>query len=99
MKLNGNSGLALLLIGCGALILLGKFGLGLGYLMSFLFPIALLGLGYIGIRNGSRFFGWVIFVIGLIALIGKFSGLFAILFAAGLIIFGVSLLKKKQRIV
>lgn len=95
MKLNGKSGWALFLIGCGVLILLGKLGLHFGYLMSFLFPIALVGLGYIGIKNGSKFFGWVIFVIGLIALLGKFSGLFAFLFAAGLIYFGVSMLKKK----
>ncbi|TMV46398.1 hypothetical protein FE783_25860 [Paenibacillus mesophilus] len=96
MKLNSKSGLAILLIGCGALILLGKIGLGLGFLMSYLFPIALLGLGYYGIRNGSKFFGWVLFVIGLFALIGKFSGLFAIIFAAGLIYFGFTILKKKQ---
>ncbi|RKN65489.1 LiaF transmembrane domain-containing protein [Paenibacillus ginsengarvi] len=96
MKLNGKSGLAILLIGCGALILLGKIGLGLGFLMSYLFPIALLGLGYYGIRNGSKFFGWVIFVVGLIALLGKFSTLFAIIFAVGLIYFGFTILKKKQ---
>lgn len=96
MKLNSKSGLAILLIGCGALILLGKIGFGLGYLMSYLFPIALLGLGYYGIRNGSKFFGWALFVVGLFALIGKFSGLFAIIFAAGLIYFGITILKKKQ---
>lgn len=96
MRLNGKSGLALLLIGCGALILLGKIGLGLGFLMGYLFPIALLGLGYYGIRNGNKFFGWAIFVVGLIALLGKFSGLFAIIFAVGLICFGVTVLKKKQ---
>lgn len=99
MKLNSKSGLAILLIACGALILLGKIGFGLGHLMGFLFPIALLGLGYYGIRNGSKFFGWAIFVVGLFALIGKFSGLFAIIFAAGLIIFGISILKKKRSIV
>jgi hypothetical protein len=99
MKLNSKSGLAILLIACGALILLGKIGFGLGHLMSFLFPIALLGLGYYGIRNGSKFFGWAIFVVGLFALIGKFSGLFAIIFAAGLIIFGISILKKKRSVV
>ncbi|GAA3409532.1 hypothetical protein ACFFNY_09995 [Paenibacillus hodogayensis] len=96
MKLNSKSGLAILLIGCGALILLGKIGLGLGFLMSYLFPLALLGLGYYGIRNGSKFFGWAIFAVGLLALVGKFSGLFAIIFAVGLIYFGVTVLKKKQ---
>lgn len=96
MKLNGKSGLAILLIACGALILLGKIGFGFGYLIGYLFPIALLGLGYYGIRNGSKFFGWVLFVIGLFALIGKFSWLFAIIFAVGLIYFGVTLLRKKQ---
>lgn len=96
MKLNGKSGMAILLISCGLLILLSKIGFGFGYVMSYLFPIALLGLGYYGIRNGSKFFGWAIFVVGLFALIGKFSGLFAIIFAAGLIYFGFTMLKKKQ---
>ncbi|MBD2861708.1 MULTISPECIES: LiaF transmembrane domain-containing protein [Paenibacillus] len=97
MKLKGNGGLAVLLIACGALILLAKIGFGLGFLMGYLFPIALLGLGYYGIRNGSKFFGWVIFIIGLFALVGKFSWLFAILFAVGLIYFGITLLKRNQR--
>ncbi|MFK7697518.1 LiaF transmembrane domain-containing protein [Paenibacillus sp. HJGM_3] len=94
MKINRNSGWALFLIACGALILIGKLGFGLGHLMSYLFPIAMIGLGYLGIRNGSKFIGWVILVIGLLALLGKFSGLFAILIAAGLIGYGVTLLKR-----
>lgn len=96
MKWTKHSGLALLLIACGALILLGKLGFGLGNLLSYLFPIVMVGLGYYGIRNGNKFFGWVIFVVGLLALLSKFSGLFVILFAAALILFGVSLLKKKS---
>lgn len=95
MKLNGKSGLAILLIGCGLLILAGKI-IGNGYLMSFLFPLALIGLGYIGIRNGSKFFGWFFFIIGLIALFSKFSGLFTFLIALALIVFGIMLLTGKR---
>jgi hypothetical protein len=94
MKINRNTGWALFLIACGGLILLGKLGFGLGSLMGILFPLAMIGLGYIGIRNGSKFFGWAVLVIGLLALLGKFSGLFAILIAAGLIGYGVTLLKR-----
>ena len=99
MKLNGKSGLAILLIGCGALILLAKIGFGMGHLMSYLFPFALLGLGYYGIRRGSRFFGWAIFVVGLLALMGKFSWLIGIIFAVGLIFFGIKLLKKNRSMI
>lgn len=94
MRMNGKTGFALLLIAFGALLLLDKLGLGLGWIMGYIIPIGLVGLGYIGIKNGSKFFGWVIFIIGLIALLGKFAGLIGFLVAAGLIVYGVSLLKK-----
>lgn len=98
MRMNGKTGFALLLIAFGVLLLFNKFGLGLGWLMSYLIPIALVGIGYVGIKNGSRFFGWVIFIIGLIALLGKFAGLFGFLIAAGFIVYGISLLKKERNV-
>lgn len=97
MRLNGKSGFALLLIAFGVLLLLSKVGLGLGWLMSYIIPLAMIGLGYVGIKNGSKFFGWVIFVIGLIALVGKFAGLIGFIVAAGFIVYGVSLLKKDKQ--
>ena len=98
MRMNGKTGFALLLIAFGVLLLLNKFGLGLGWLMGYLIPIAMVGIGYVGIKSGSKFFGWLIFVIGLIALIGKFSWLIGIIVAVGLIAYGVSLLKKEKRV-
>jgi len=97
MRMNGKTGFAMLLIAFGVLLLLGKVGLGLGWLMSYIVPIVMIGLGYIGIKNGSKFFGWVIFIIGLIALVGKFAGLIGFLIAAGFIVYGVSLLKKDKQ--
>lgn len=95
MSTSSKGGLAILLIGSGALILLAKFGIG-GALAGFLFPLLLIGLGYYGIRRGSKFFGWVLFIIGLFSLLSKFSGLFIILFAAALIVFGVMMLREKR---
>lgn len=93
MKLSGKSGFAVMLIALGVILLIGKLG-GLGWLMSYIVPIAMVGLGYYGIRNGSKFFGWLIFIIGVIALLGKFAGLIGFLIAAGFIVYGISLLRK-----
>lgn len=98
MKWNGKTGFAILLIAFGVLLLLNKIGIGLGWLMSYLIPFALVGIGYVGIKNGSKFFGWVIFIIGLIALFGKFAGLIGFLIAAGFIVYGISLLKKERNV-
>lgn len=98
MIMNGKTGFAFVLIALGALLLLGKVGFGVGWLMGYIVPLAMMGLGYVGIRNGSKFFGWVIFIIGLIALFSKFAGLIGFLIAAGLIIYGVSLLKQNKKV-
>lgn len=95
MRLNGNKGLALFLIAMGALIILDKIGFGLGHLMGYLVPAAIIVLGYIGIKNGSKFFGWVFFILGLLILLGKFSGIIGFIIAIGLIFYGVSLFKKR----
>jgi len=97
LKWNGKIGLALLLIVFGVLLLLDKIGPGLGWLMGYLVPIAVTALGYIGIRNGSKFFGWLFFIIGLIMLFGKFAGLIGFLIAVGIIAYGISLLRKESR--
>jgi hypothetical protein len=89
-----NAGFAVLLIAFGALILLNKFGLHLGPIMSYIVPIAMVGLGYLGIKNGSKF-GWIIAGLGAIILLGKLAGWLAIFLAVGLIIYGVSMLKKR----
>lgn len=96
MKMNGKYGFAILLIAFGTLILIGKLGFVFGSLLGYLVPIAMVALGYIGIKNGSRFFGWVILIIGLIALMGKFAGVIGFIIAAGLIIYGFSLLRQPK---
>ncbi|MEB3102168.1 hypothetical protein [Ferviditalea candida] len=95
MKMNGSNGLALILIAFGVLIILGKLGFILGPLMGYLIPIAMVALGYFGIRNGSRFWGWLILTVGSFALIGKFAGIIGFLVGIGLIVYGASLFKKR----
>ncbi|UJF32849.1 LiaF transmembrane domain-containing protein [Paenibacillus hexagrammi] len=95
-----NSGLAVLLIAFGALILLHKFGYHMGpfigSIMGYVIPLAMVGLGYVGIKNGSKF-GWIIAVLGAIILLGKLAGWAIILLAIGLIVYGVSLLTRRSQ--
>lgn len=96
MKVTGNSGLALLLIGCGGLILLSKLGFIVHGIIGFLFPLALAALGYYGIKRGRTFIGWVLLLIGTIGLLTKLSGFIALVIAAGFIYYGITLLKNKN---
>jgi lia operon protein LiaI len=97
MRMNGKSGFAFVLIALGALLLIGNIGFGLGYLLSYLIPIALIILGYIGIKNGKKFIGWVILIIGAMSLIGKFGSILGFVVAAGIIMYGISLLKRNPK--
>lgn len=94
MKSKGNSGFAILLIGFGALILAGKLGFGLGHLMGYVLPLAMMVLGWVGIQRGRTFIGWVLLVLGVIILLGKVSGLIGLIVAIGMIGYGVTMLKK-----
>ncbi|GLI10575.1 hypothetical protein YDYSG_66090 [Paenibacillus tyrfis] len=97
MKMNRHTGLAFLLIFFGALILSNKLGFHLGHhIMSFLFPAAMVGLGFVGLRNGKTIIGWGLIIFGGLFLFGKLTGLFAILIAIGLICYGISLLRNKS---
>ncbi|WP_426451512.1 LiaF transmembrane domain-containing protein [Paenibacillus sp. S-38] len=97
MRMNRHTGLALLFIGFGAMILASKTGLHIGHhVMSFLFPAALVGLGFVGMKNGRTFIGAALILIGGGVLLGKMSGVFAILIAVGLIWYGFSLLRGKS---
>jgi hypothetical protein len=103
MRLNRNSGFALILILFGGLILLNKLGIGLhiGYMMhhfmGWLIPLAMVGIGYYGITRGSKI-AWIITIIGAFILLGKMSGFLVILMAIGLIAFGVSMLKRSKQV-
>lgn len=86
-------GFAILLIFVGVLVVINGFGFHTGHLMSYLIPIAMIGLGYLGIINGKKVIGLIIGGLGALILLGKLSGL---LIAVGLIGYGVYLLKRNS---
>lgn len=94
---NGN-GLALILIGFGAIIILGKLGIGLGFFLGLIIPILVLLLGVMAWNNGNRTLGGIIGVIGVIMLLGQLSHLFVWVAAIALIAFGVSMLRSNTRV-
>ncbi|WP_373232526.1 hypothetical protein [Cohnella sp.] len=94
--MRSGNGLALLLIGFGGLIILGKIGFGLGFLFGLLIPILVILLGIMAWKNGSRLVGGIIAVVGGIMLFGKLSFLFVWVAAIALIVFGVSMLRSKK---
>jgi hypothetical protein len=95
--MNNKAVLPLILIAFGALIIMNKFGIHLlGPIMGYLVPVAMVGLGYLGIRRGSKL-GWIIAGIGGVILLGKLSGWLVILLAIGLILYGLSMLKKSPQ--
>jgi hypothetical protein len=94
--MRSGNGLALLLIGFGGLIILGKLGLGLGFLFGLLIPILIIALGVMAWGNGNKLLGGGIMVIGGFMLLGKLSFLFVWAAAIALIIFGVSMLRGRN---
>lgn len=98
MRINGKSGFALFLIACGGLILLGRFGGLFHGLFGLLFPFLLLGLGYLGIKNGRSLIGWTLIAIGFLVLLPKLTWLIGLLIAVGFIIYGFSLLTKRSEV-
>lgn len=96
MKLYGKNAMALILIGCGALILIGKFGWAFGHLIGFLVPIVLIALGVLGWSNGRKFIGGVLVFLGAITLLGKLSGLIGLVAGILMIGYGVSTLTRKR---
>ena len=95
--MNGKTALGVLLVIMGGWIALKILGVTLGPIISFLFPLLLMGLGYVGIKNDSKLIGGVMFAIGMIMLLGKLSGLFMFLVAVGLVVLGVSMFRGNKR--
>jgi len=96
MKLQSKNTFALILIACGALILFGKLGPVLGWFTSLLVPIALIGFGYLGIKNGRKLIGGILLFLGAFILIGRLTPLIGWIVAILLIACGISVLAKKQ---
>lgn len=99
MRMDGKKGLAILLMALGVLMLLSKTGIIFGNLfssiMGILFPLAIVFLGYLGIKNGRGFIGWILIVIGGLILFVKLSWLIGLIIAIGLIAYGWSMLGKR----
>jgi hypothetical protein len=94
-QMKGGNGFAVLLIGFGVLLVLGKLGI-FGFLMGLLIPILILALGMMAWKNGRRVLGGVIALVGALMLIGKLSFLFVWVAAFALIVFGVSMLRRRS---
>lgn len=98
MKLNRHSGIALLLIFFGGLILLSKIGHHPGQILGWVLPVAMVGLGWLGLNNGRKTIGAILIGVGGLILLVKMSGFFAILIAIGLIIYGISMLRNRSAV-
>lgn len=102
MKVNKGNGFALLLIALGVIIILKTVGITLGpivgKIIGLIFPLVIMYLGYIGMKQGRAFLGGVLFVIGFVILLGKLSWLIGLVFAIGLIIVGLSMLKDRSKV-
>lgn len=93
--MNGKTALAILLIGAGVLILLNKLGWVVGSLFGFLFPILLIVLGVIGIKNKKMILGGILLGFGFLMLMGKLAWILGWLVAIAFIAYGISLLRRK----
>lgn len=96
MKNSGSKGLAIVLIGLGALILLGKLTPFLGSLFGMVIAVAMIALGYYGIRRGNAFFGWIVLGLGVLFLIAKLAWLIVPVLGIGLILFGISVFSRRR---
>ncbi len=96
MRTNRPNGFAIILIALGVLILLGKLTPFLGSLFGLILAIAMVALGYYGIKRGNAFFGWIVLILGIISLISKLAWLIVPVLGIGLIVYGISSLKGKR---
>lgn len=92
--MRSEKGLAVLLIGIGALIILPKLGIGLGWLFGLLIPILILLLGVMAWKNGRKLLGGIVIAVGAVMLLGKLSFAFVWIAAIALILFGISMLRR-----
>ncbi|MFP4976911.1 hypothetical protein ACE6ED_16010 [Paenibacillus sp. CN-4] len=93
MQRNKGNGLAIVLIGLGALMLLGMLAPLVHGLFRMLFPVLLIALGYYAVKSGRKFIGWAVMFVGVMSLIAKLSWLIGPLLGLGLVVIGISVLK------
>lgn len=96
MKTKGSTGFAILLIACGALIVLGKLGMGSGALMGYLIPAAMAAFGWYSVKRGSKFVGWAFLILGVLILLSKLTWLIGLIIALAMIGYGVTMLKRNR---
>ncbi|MUT68671.1 hypothetical protein [Paenibacillus sp. NEAU-GSW1] len=94
--MDGKKALGVLLAIVGGLVVLNFIGVHFGAIFGFLFPFILIGLGVVGWKNDKKWIGGILAAIGAIMVIGKFSSLIMLLAAIGVIVYGVSLIKKRN---
>ncbi|RUS46147.1 hypothetical protein [Cohnella sp. AR92] len=91
-----NNGLAVVLIVIGVLLLFGKLGSLFGFILSLLIPVLVIALGVMAWRRGNRFVGGVLGVIGGLMLLGKLSTVLFWIAAIGVILFGLSMIRRNN---
>ncbi|QQE73817.1 hypothetical protein KDJ56_18370 [Brevibacillus composti] len=90
-------GLALLLT--GGFVLLDLLGIDGGHFLGVLIPglIMLYGARKVIKGSGSRFFGILVFLFGLLMMIGKLHLLFNVILAIGVIYLGYRLIRRRDK--
>ena len=96
---SGKTLLGLVLLMTGGLLLLDLLGFSGGRIISLLIAGAIMAYGVRKIvgSSGSRFWGAAVFLFGFLLLLGKLDLFFAGLLAGGLLYFGCSLIRSRNR--
>ena len=96
--MNGKSALGAFLVVAGSLMVMKFIGINLGWIISLLMPFILIGLGVVGVKNNSKVIGGILIVVGAFMLLGKLAGIITLLLAVGIILWGVSMFKRRKHI-
>ncbi|QYR20715.1 hypothetical protein KZ483_23500 [Paenibacillus sp. sptzw28] len=96
--MNGKSVLGALLVIAGSLMVMKFIGINLSWIFSLLMPFILIGLGVVGVKNDKKLIGGILIVVGAFMLIGKLAGIIALLLAIGIILWGVSMFKRRKHV-
>ncbi|QHW33138.1 hypothetical protein GZH47_21680 [Paenibacillus rhizovicinus] len=94
--MNGKNALGAVLVVFGGLMVMKFLGIHLGWIVGLLMPFILIGLGVVGVRNDSKVIGSILIVVGGLMLLPKLFGLFSLLLAIVLIVWGVAMFKGKR---